>query len=142
MVQAMPQAHKSTREFMLPVRVYIEDTDAGGIVYYVNYLKYMERARTEWLRSFGFDHVRLAANNVQFVVIQCQVRYLKPARMDDFLRVTTRAIVNKARIDFEQSVWRSEERLCQAKISVACVRADSLKPQGIPPELVAVLTKE
>lgn len=142
MVQAMPQEVDAPKEFIFPIQVYIEDTDAGGIVYYVNYLKFMERARSEWMRSLGFDHVRLAAQNAQFVVAKCDIHYRKPALMDDALTVTVRASVKRARIEFEQQVCRGEEELCRANITVACVRADNLKPQGLPPQLIAALTKE
>lgn len=142
MVQAMAQDAESPREFILPVQVYIEDTDAGGIVYYVNYLKFMERARSEWMRARGYNHIQLAAENTQFVVAKCEVNYLKPAIMDDVLQVTVRAAVKGARIEFEQQIWRGEEQLCHAQITVACVRADNLKPQGLPPQLKTALVKE
>jgi len=129
-------------EFSHLVRVYIEDTDAGGIVYYVNYLKFMERARSEWLRSLGFDHGRMADENAQFVVRACDVRYRQPALMDDELTVTASAQVKRASIDFVQRILKDGQVLCEANISVACVRADNLKPQGLPRSLRAVLVKE
>lgn len=129
-------------EFSHPIRVYIEDTDAGGIVYYVNYLKFMERARSEWLRSLGFDHGRMAAENAQFVVRSCDINYRQPALMDDALVVTASALVKRASIDFVQRILKDGQVLCEATISVACVRADNLKPQGLPRSLRAVLVKE
>jgi len=124
------------REFVLPVRVYIEDTDAGGIVYYVNYLKFMERARTEYLRSLGYQHEALARDNVQFVVYASEVRHLLPGRVDDLLE-TTAAIsrLGRASIHFCQQVRRRGELLCDASIKVACVTADTIKPQPLPAPL-------
>lgn len=142
MVQAMPQENNKAKEFTLPVQVYIEDTDAGGIVYYVNYLKFMERARSEWMRSAGYDHIRLAAENAQFVVAKCDIRYLKPAIMDDLLTVTVGAQIKRVSIEFQQRIWRANDLLCEANITVACVKADNLKPQGLPTELKAALIKE
>ncbi|MCH8543527.1 MAG: tol-pal system-associated acyl-CoA thioesterase [Alcanivorax sp.] len=126
------------QEFTLPLRVYIEDTDAGGIVYYVNYLKFMERARTEFLRTLGYQHYGLAEEDFQFVVHSCAVRYLKPARIDDALRVTARLDkVGRVALDFVQQVWRNEELLCEAQVKVACVRASDLRPRGLPAALQA-----
>ena len=124
------------REFALPVRVYIEDTDAGGIIYYVNYLKFMERARTEYLRSLGHQHEALARENVQFVVHACNVRYRQPGRVDDLLEATAgiRKLA-RASIDFHQQVRRGATVLCDADIKVACVRADTLKPRALPPQI-------
>ena len=123
-------------EFTLPVRVYIEDTDAGGIVYYVNYLKFMERARTEYLRTLGYQHYALADENFQFVVHSANVQYRKPARIDDALEVSARLKkLGKATLLFEQQVSRNNELLCQADIKVACVAADSMKTTGIPAAL-------
>ena len=130
-------------EFSLPVRVYIEDTDAGGIVYYVNFLKFMERARTEFLRGFGYEHYALAEENFQFVVHSCELRYQRPGRIDDLLQVTARVErLGRAGLDFLQQVRRDDELLCEARIRVACVRADSLKPRAIPAALRAALEKE
>lgn len=136
----MPQEINIVKEFTLPVQVYIEDTDAGGIVYYVNYLKFMERARSEWMRSAGYDHSRLALENTQFVVAKCDIHYLKPAMMDDLLTVTVGAQIKRASIEFQQRIWRINDLLCEANITVACVKADNLKPQGLPAELKAALT--
>ena len=88
----MSEKSSQASEFVLPVRVYIEDTDAGGIVYYVNYLKFMERARTEYLRSLGYQHYALAEENFQFVVHSAQINYRKPGRIDDDLRVSARLV--------------------------------------------------
>ena len=127
-----------TSEFVLPVRVYIEDTDAGGIVYYVNYLKFMERARTEFMRSLGYQHYALAEENFQFVVHSCQVRYHKPGRIDDDVRVSARLThLGRATLVFAQTVTRNGEPLCEAEIKVACVSADGIKPKALPKPLFA-----
>lgn len=123
-------------EFFIRIRVYLEDTDAGGIVYYVNYLKFMERARTELLRSLGSEFSELYSKRLQFVVHSLEAQYRKPAQADDELIIT--AYVEKiARtyILFAQQVRRGEELMCEAKIKVACVDADKLKPAPIPEQL-------
>lgn len=125
-------------EFSFPVRVYYEDTDAGGVVYYVNYLKFMERTRTEWLRTLGFSQHELAQLNTLFVVHSSQARYHAPARLDDELRVTARiSNMKRARLDFEQRVYRSADNmlLCEAQFVIACVSADSFKPKAMPDAL-------
>jgi tol-pal system-associated acyl-CoA thioesterase len=120
-------------EFCLPVRVYIEDTDAGGIVYYVNYLKFMERARTELLRSMGFGQGQLLEEGIQFVVRATDARYRQPARLDDELEVSAvLAKVGRASLDFHQVVRRGEQTICDGRIQVACVRADTLAPTALP----------
>lgn len=120
-------------EFSISLRVYLEDTDAGGIVYYVNYLKFMERARTELLRSLGFEFAALSAEQLQFVVHSVDAQYRKPARMDDELTVT--AVVEqlaRTYIVFHQQVCRGDEILCEAHIKVACVDTTQLKPAALP----------
>ena len=128
---------KNAEAFSLPIRVYIEDTDAGGIVYYVNYLKYMERARSEWLRSLGKQHYSLAQENYQLVVHSCDIQYKKPAIMDDALTVTAQLIKKgKAYLLFKQEVLRDNvngtELICTATIKVACVDSENLKPKKLP----------
>ena len=130
-------------EFQLPLRVFIEDTDAGGIVYYVNYLKFMERARTEWLRTLGFDFTTLYSGHCLFVVKSAQVDYVSPARMDDLLQVTV-SIDKMARtyIVFRQAIKRNESVLCQAMIKVACVDQRTMRPTQIPSALQAAFAKK
>ncbi|MFQ3787439.1 tol-pal system-associated acyl-CoA thioesterase [Halomonas sp. A29] len=127
-------------DFHLPLRVYIEDTDAGGIVYYVNYLKFMERARSEWLRQRGFTQRELLEAGIQLVVHRLDCRYAKPARLDDDLSVTaTVESSGRCRLSFLQTVTRDGEPLCEARVDIACVDAVRLKPTPWPPALAAVL---
>lgn len=122
------------KEFSWPVRVYYEDTDAGGVVFYANYLKFFERARTEMLRSFGFEQDQLIADeNVIFVVRSVIVDYLKPARFNEQIDVSAKIIENKkASLTFEQSITRKQDVLCNGKIRIACLDAQSMKPKLIP----------
>lgn len=120
-------------EFSLPLRVYIEDTDAGGIVYYVNYLKFMERCRTELMRSLGFDKNFIFSEDLMFVVRDVAVTYLKPARLDDELSATATVTQMKgATMTLLQSVRRGGEVLAQGQVTIACVNKLGLKPQRIP----------
>ncbi|MDD5330093.1 MAG: tol-pal system-associated acyl-CoA thioesterase [Sulfuricella sp.] len=119
--------------FTWPVRVYYEDTDAGGVVYYANYLKFLERARTEWLRAQGFGQEELAREHgVVFVVRRVEADYLKPARLDDELTVTLRVReLGRSRIEFSQTVEK-KIALMQAVVQVVCVGAENFKPVQIP----------
>lgn len=131
----MSDVTETPREFAIPARVYIEDTDAGGIVYYVNYLKFMERARTEWLRSLGFQHYTLQHEDFLFVVHRAEIDYRRPAQIDDELRVTT--VVTKAgraSLQFRQQVIRVRdgELLADARIEVASVSREKLAPRPMP----------
>ena len=122
------------RPFSWPVRVYYEDTDLGGVVYYANYLKFMERARTAWLGSLGFTQTGLAtANGVVFVVRSISLDYLKPARLDDMLEITVAlADAGASRIGLAQRVQRGAECLVTATVDVACVQTATFKPARIP----------
>lgn len=123
----------SGQPFELTARVYFEDTDAGGIVYYVNYLKFMERARTELVRSLGFDQVALQRENTIFVVHSVSARYHAPAQLDDELVVTADVLeLKRASIRFAQQVRRGDKLLCEGEVLVACVSADRYKPRMIP----------
>lgn len=128
--------------FNIPVRVYIEDTDAGGIVYYVNYLKFMERSRTEFLRSFGYDKPAVLEGGLLLVVHSAQINYRRPARLDNLLSVTTQ-IHKLARtyIEFQQQVLCGEELLCEGLIRIACVNAESMKPCALPASMYQQLDK-
>jgi acyl-CoA thioester hydrolase len=123
------------KEFTWPVRVYYEDTDAAGLVYHGNYLKYMERARTEWLRAIGCTQEQLKTDEgVFFVVTQASLRFLKPARFDDLLEVRAALLeAGGASLSFAQSVRNAAgETLCEAEIEVACLDADTRKPRRLP----------
>lgn len=128
----------SAAEFRHPVRVYYEDTDAGGVVYYANYLKYLERARTEFLRARGLEQTALLAeHDLVFVVRALTADYLKPARLDDALEVVTKiATIGRASLQFAQAVMRGDERLFEATVTIACVKLSLLKPAPLPPDLV------
>jgi 4-hydroxybenzoyl-CoA thioesterase len=119
--------------FAVTVRVYIEDTDAGGIVYYVNYLKFMERARTEFMRELGYGKTAIFSADKMFVVHSANVQYLGAARLDDELEVTARPLkVARSNIVFEQSVFRGGELLCRGEIRIACVDRASNRPCAMP----------
>ncbi|MCB8889865.1 tol-pal system-associated acyl-CoA thioesterase [Vreelandella malpeensis] len=122
--------------FQMPIRVYIEDTDAGGIVYYVNYLKFMERARSEWLRESGFDQQTLLDEGTQLVVYRLACHYSRPARLDDQLTVdATVDSIGRCRMVFEQRVWREAELLCRATVEIACLNGQTLRPKPWPFDL-------
>lgn len=120
-------------EFLQPVRVYIEDTDAGGIVYYVNYLKFMERARTELMRSLGFDKDVIFNAELMFVVNDVAVEYYAPARLDDQLEVGAHITsLGAANMVLTQNVMREGELLVQGKVKIVCVDRHSVKPKRMP----------
>lgn len=127
--------------FCLEQRVYWEDTDAGGIVYYANYLKFLERARTEWLRSHGYDQGELARREgVVFVVRSVNVDFLRPARLDDRIAVRIEtAGLGASVVRLRQSIERGGERLVCADVKLACVKLDSLQPARIPNALRQLL---
>lgn len=126
--------------FRWPLRVYIEDTDAGGIVYYVNYLKFMERARTEFMRSLGFDKNYIFAAELMFVVHSINSDYLKPARLDDELIATAGITkVGNAYILLEQHIYRGAELLCRGEVKIVCVDKASVSPIKMPDSMLAVL---
>lgn len=119
-----------------PIRVYYEDTDLAGIVYYANYLRFIERARTEWVRALGVDQVRLRREEgIIFAVRRIEADYLKPAKFDDMLTVITRpATATGARIVLEQEVMRDGERLFAALVTLVCL-TDAGAPARIPAEI-------
>ncbi len=129
-------------DFRFPLRVYWEDTDAGGVVFYANYLKYFERARTEWLRSLGHEQERLRAEHgTLFIVTDTAVRYRLPARLDDLLDVTVQLQhAGRVRMSIRQQVWRRDAQesalLAEGTIRVGCVSsidgAGTFRPQRIP----------
>jgi len=120
-------------EFSLPLRVYIEDTDAGGIVYYVNYLKFMERSRTELMRSLGFDKNFIFNKELMFVVRDVAVTYLKPAKLDDELVATAHITQTKgATMTMQQSVRLAGDVLAEGEVTIVCVDKHGMKPRRIP----------
>ena len=139
------RAQSEAQSFALRCRVYFEDTDAGGIVYYVNYLKFMERARTERLRALGFAQSQLAEDGLLFVVHSAEARYLAPARLDDEVIVSAQVVeLNRVSLRFRQQVWRASDSvlLCEGYFLVACVRADNFKPRAIPEALRLAFASE
>ena len=120
-------------EFLLPVRVYIEDTDAGGIVYYVNYLKYFERCRTELMRALGTERAAISESGWMFVVSKLEVSYRQPAQLDDELQATASiTAVGGATIGFFQSVRRGETVLVEGDVQIACVDCETGRPRRLP----------
>jgi acyl-CoA thioester hydrolase len=132
-------------EFSWPVRVYYEDTDLGGVVYYANYLKFMERARTEWLRALGFEQDELITkNDVIFAVRNVEVEYIKPARFNDQLTVTVRPVeLGRASLALQQEITKDKglEMLCKGKIKIASLKASTFRPCPIPASIQEKLTK-
>jgi acyl-CoA thioester hydrolase len=132
--------------FTWPVRVYYEDTDLGGVVYYANYLKFLERARTEWLRSLGIDQsALLAGSRLIFVIVRAELAYLSPARFDDLLCVTaTLAARRRTTMTFDQAIHRGDvegPRLVTGTVEAACVDADSFRPRPIPNDILAAMER-
>ncbi|MFV1872191.1 MAG: tol-pal system-associated acyl-CoA thioesterase [Oleiphilus sp.] len=127
--------------FQLPLRVYIEDTDAGGIVFYANYLKYFERARTEFFRQRGFELRQGLSENVNYVVHSLSVNYRKPARLDDLLVVTASVIeLGRTYLLFSQTVLdEMSNTLVEAQIKIACLHFESATPRRLPETLVRSL---
>ena len=126
-------------QFRWKVRVYYEDTDLGGVVYHANYLRFMERARTEWLRSFGFEQDVLRNNHsVQFVVVDAAVRFRRPARFNEELTVSVAVLKQTAAsLIFHQEVRGPDDtELCTGEIRVACIDADTFKPRPLPREIL------
>jgi acyl-CoA thioester hydrolase len=134
-ISTLPVQHRHA------VRVYWEDTDAGGVVFYANYLKFFERARTEWLRALGFEQQRLKdEQGVMFVVTDTTVRYLRPARLDDQLTLTV-SVRHAARVSMHiaQQAWRGDALLAEGDIRIGCVDAGTFRPQRIPKAILDTL---
>ncbi|OGA98599.1 MAG: tol-pal system-associated acyl-CoA thioesterase [Burkholderiales bacterium RIFCSPHIGHO2_12_FULL_69_20] len=131
------------------MRVYWEDTDAGGVVFYANYLKFFERARTEWLRAKGVAQQRLREDTgAMFIVTDTTLRYLAPARLDDQLRITVLPVeTGRASMTLQQQAWKlagnadGEEStlLCEGRIRIGCVDASSFRPRRFPPQVTQTL---
>lgn len=133
------------KEFLWPVRVYYEDTDSGGVVYYANYLKFMERARTEWLRSLGFEQDELREKEgVLFAVRKVGVEFRSPARFNDALQVSVQLISRgKASLVFRQEIRSVADGrvLCDGEVKIACIDAASFRPAPIPHALLSVVSE-
>ena len=131
--------HKTRQAFRFPVRVYYEDTDAGGVVYYANYLKFMERARTEWLSSLGFDLAAVEREHgIVFVVHRLEIEFSKPAQLSDRLDVTMTLVeLRRARLVADQTVTRGEDVLTEARVTLACLDSSGWRPARIPATLFA-----
>jgi acyl-CoA thioester hydrolase len=123
--------------FRVPIRIYWEDTDAAGIVFYANYLKFFERARTEWLRGFGFGQEALRRDaGVAFVVSETSLRYLKPARLDDVVDVSVDVVhFGQASLQLAQQARRGDELLVEGKIRIGCVELGTFRPCRIPNDI-------
>jgi acyl-CoA thioester hydrolase len=123
--------------FSVPFRVYWEDTDAGGVVYYANYLKFMERCRTDWLRALGIDQLRLRAERqLQFAVVSMTVDFMRPAILNDEILVTAELErLSGATIAFKQTIMRADAQLIDASTRVACLDSGTLRPRPIPKDL-------
>jgi acyl-CoA thioester hydrolase len=123
--------------FALPVRVYYQDTDAGGVVYHSTYLDFLERARYEWLRELGFDiHSLIQTYKVIFMIRSLDIEYFKPALLDDLLQVAVQPVeLGRSRITLAQQVLRDSVVLASATVNAVCVGAESLKPASVPAPL-------
>lgn len=132
------------QHFDWPVRVYYEDTDSGGVVYHANYLKFMERARTEWLRQLGFEQDRLRdEQKVLFAVHSMQLDFRRPARFNDQLLVRSALVQTRAAsMQFEQQVSRDATPLCEATVKVACLNAETFQPCPIPNSILTEMQRE
>lgn len=129
--------NKRSKAFEMPVRVYFQDTDAGGVVYHASYVNFLERARTEWLREHGFTNAGLMRElGVVFVVRSIKLDYLRPALLDDLLAVSAEIEeIGRSRVTLRQTVMRGDEVLTQATVHLVCVAMDSFKPVSVPERL-------
>lgn len=137
------EARAGQPRFVLPVRVYYEDTDAAGVVYYANYLRFCERARTEWLRAIGFEQQALRAEcDLVFVVRSVQAEYLSPGLLDDALHVvSTLETLGRASMRFAQKVMRGDELLFDARVTIACVDWNKKKAAAMPADIRSQLER-
>lgn len=141
-MNSVPLPQSSPPSFEWLTRIYYEDTDAGGIVFYANYLKFFERARTEWLRAGGVDQRALSERSgTLFVVRRTALEYTSPARLDDLLRIESRiAKMGRASVEFAQQAWRDTELLATGTILVACIDTLRFRPAALPPDVIGALT--
>jgi acyl-CoA thioester hydrolase len=129
--------------FNWQVRVYYEDTDSGGVVYHSNYLNFMERARTEWLRHLGFEQTYIRDElNVIFVVHNMQITFKKPAKFNDMLTITSQLTnIGRGSFEFLQLIGANQQALVEAQVKLACVNALTFKPVGIPEQIKSTMEK-
>lgn len=129
------------KTFSFPIRIYYEDTDAGGIVYYANYLKYAERARTEFLRHLGINQEEMLKNSGQgFVVRYCNINYKSPAKLDDALNITCKITELKgASLKMEQKLYKEDTVICEIEIGLVFLSLPSMRPTKIPTEISSLL---
>ena len=133
------------KEFIWKIRVYYEDTDAGGVVFYANYLRFMERARTEWLRDIGFDHKNLIEKyKLIFAVKNLKINYMKPGYLDDLLTITSKLLNNRgASLVFQQEkINEKDELLTPAEVKIAFLNSNTLKASPMPEKLLMELTND
>lgn len=130
--------------FEVPVRIYFQDTDAGGVVFHATYLHFMERARTEWLRARGFDAKELARRfQLLFIVRGLEIAYVAPARLDDMVMVSVSLLkIGRAQVTFAQNVRRGDEVLVRSVVNIASVTTDGLRPTAFPEEVRIALAAE
>ena len=126
------------------VRVYYENTDAGGVVYHAQYLNFMERARTEWLRILGFEHTTLLQEyNCVFVVHSMQIQFKKSAKLDDLLTITSQiTTIGHSSVEFLQTIQLNQQTLVDAQLKLACVDALTFKPIAVPPAVKCIMKKQ
>jgi len=134
-------AHERPIAFRLPLRVYWEDTDAAGIVFYANYLKFFERARTEWLRSLGYEQERLRAEHgIAFVVTDTSLSYRAPARLDDLLEVSVTVVHRgQASLSVTQEARRDDRLLAEGSIRIGCVELGTFRPRRLPNDILQAI---
>ena len=129
-----------SNQFEWPIRVYYEDTDAGGIVYHARYLYFLERARTEWLRDAGFNQSVLKQQKLIFVVRDMQIKWQQPAVLDELLTVTAEVVqIKKASMIMTQTITCADEKKVQAQVTIACVHSDTKKPMAMPDEILQAI---
>ncbi len=144
----MARTSDTPSTFRHTLRVYWEDTDAGGVVFYANYLKFFERARTEWLRGLGFSQERLRTDTgAMFVVADTSVRYASPARLDDLIEVTVEPLeIGRVSMSLQQQAWRAGDHaagaprlLAEGRIRIGCVDVGTFAPRRIPTAILDTL---
>ncbi|UAA37323.1 tol-pal system-associated acyl-CoA thioesterase [Paraneptunicella aestuarii] len=131
-------------EFFWETRVYYEDTDAGGIVYHANYLNFMERARTEWLRALGIEQTELLQQSIGLVVTSLEIKYLAAAKFNEMLRICSQLVeLKRASVEFEQKIYNNDNNklLVSAQVRVACVDLSKMRPRAIPEFILGELSR-